>query len=82
MTATEQTVTLNFNGFKVMAADFFRRLKALPRPTDDQVAAGLKMLRIGYLDMVGSDSDLDRHQAIIVLQLADRKALELTGKVL
>ena len=63
------TIPTTFESFKKLAADFF---KMLPDCDREQADAGFKCLALGWLGMI-EGSDLEFHQAEIILELAIRK---------
>jgi hypothetical protein len=63
----------DFAGFKTMAGDFFK--KAAAGATCEQLNAGAKALGLAFVNMRGTELEL--HQAEIVLTLAHRKAEEV-----
>lgn len=64
----------SFAEFKEQSGQFFKRLKANPSPTPNQVDNGFKAIGIAYLNMEGSE--MEKHQARIVLDLATRASLD------
>lgn len=73
-----KTIETDYEGFKQIASDFFKILKT----TTDQerIDAGLKCLGLAYLGMTGND--LEKHQAVILYELANKKAMEVEFSLL
>jgi len=67
-----QVFTGDFQGYKELAAQFFRKLKAAQKLTAEQIEAGLHALNLGYIYMKGNENEI--YQAGIVLTLAHQHA--------
>ena len=65
-----------FEEFKTQASEFFKRLKGTPKPTSEQIEAGLHALRLAFIYVKGTENE--RYQAEIVLRLADKHADNIT----
>lgn len=65
------TLSLTWPQLKEMASEFFRRL---PDASEEEAEAGLKCLQLGYMGMQGSD--LEHHQAGMLVQMASSKVAE------
>jgi len=68
ISVVEEVAACDFNEFKRRAAEFFRKL---PGCSEDQREAGFRALALSYLYMNGNDNE--RHQSVIVMELACRK---------
>ncbi len=61
-----------FDQYREQAAELFRRLRAAPKPSKEQIQNGVKALGLAFLYLKGSDNE--KHQAEVVLSLAYREA--------
>jgi hypothetical protein len=71
---------ISYEEFKQFVSDFLMRCNKTPAPTTDQLKNGLHMLRIGFLSL--THDKVWYGSAVIALQMAEKKAMELSGEVL
>jgi hypothetical protein len=74
-TAALSEFATDFDGYKTLAGEFFRRLRTNPVPSTATIENGLKALGLALIYLQATE--LDRYQAEIVLTLAHRKADEI-----
>lgn len=67
----QEAFECDWQGFKAKAKEF---LDLLPGASGEQAEAGYKAISISYLHMEGSDLEL--HQARLLLGIANRKMIE------